>query len=272
MGTGQCADDPRQTALNDRKESCVSLSLAGQVAVVTGSSRGIGRAIALKLARRGAKVVVNYRTSVKAAEELVVKIESGGGEAIALQSDVGDYDQAQALIKSGSEAYGRLDILINNAGITRDMLLARMSEQDWDAVLTINLKSVFNCSKAALRPMMRQRYGRIINITSVSGLAGQAGQTNYSSSKAGIIGFTKALAREVGSRSITVNAVAPGFVLTELTADLSDDLLTEVVSRTPLGRAGTAEEIANAVAFLASDEASYITGHVLSVDGGLVMA
>jgi 3-oxoacyl-[acyl-carrier protein] reductase len=250
----------------------MTLSLTSRVALVTGSSRGIGRAIALKLAERGATVVINYRTNTQAAEELVRQIESGGEEAMAVQADVSQYNQAQTLIRAAREAYGKLDVLVNNAGITRDGLLARMSEGDWDVVLETNLKSVFNCSKAALRPMMRQRYGRIINITSVSGLAGQAGQSNYSSSKAGIIGFSKALAREVGSRNITVNAVAPGFIQTELTADLPEELLTEAVARTPLGRAGTPEDIANAVAFLASDEAGFITGHILSVDGGLVMA
>ena len=250
----------------------MTLSLAGRVALVTGSSRGIGRAIALKLADRGAMVVINYRTSAQAAEELVGQIKSGGGEATAVQADVSKYDQAQTLIKAAREAYNKLDVLVNNAGITRDTLLARMSEEDWDVVLDTNLKSVFNCSKAALRPMMRQRYGRIINITSVSGLVGQAGQANYSSSKAGIIGFSKALAREVGSRNITVNAVAPGFIQTELTADLPEELLAEAVARTPLGRAGIPEDIASAVAFLATDEASFITGHVLSVDGGLAMA
>jgi len=217
-------------------------------------------------------VVINYRTSAQAAEELVGQIKSGGGEATAVQADVSKYDQAQTLIKAAREAYNKLDVLVNNAGITRDTLLARMSEEDWDVVLDTNLKSVFNCSKAALRPMMRQRYGRIINITSVSGLVGQAGQANYSSSKAGIIGFSKALAREVGSRNITVNAVAPGFIQTELTADLPEELLAEAVARTPLGRAGIPEDIASAVAFLATDEASFITGHVLSVDGGLAMA
>ena len=198
-------------------------------------------------------------------------IQGAGGEAIAVKADVSKLDEAQALIKSATDAFGRLDILVNNAGVTRDMLLAMMKEEDWDAVLATNLKSAFNCCKAALRPMMRQRYGRIVNITSVAGVAGNPGQTNYAASKAGLIGFTKSLAKEIGARQITVNAVAPGFVETELTMDLPADLKEAAIKATPLGRWGTAEEMAYAVAFLASDEAAFITGQTLSVDGGLVM-
>ena len=247
------------------------MQLKDKVAVVTGASCGIGRAIAMELARRWAKVVVNYKTSAGAAEEVVSAIQGAGGEAIAVKADVSKLDEAQALIKSATDAFGRLDILVNNAGVTRDMLLAMMKEEDWDAVLATNLKSAFNCCKAALRPMMRQRYGRIVNITSVAGVAGNPGQTNYAASKAGLIGFTKSLAKEIGARQITVNAVAPGFVETELTMDLPADLKEAAIKATPLGRWGTAEEMAYAVAFLASDEAAFITGQTLSVDGGLVM-
>lgn len=247
------------------------MQLENKVAVVTGSSRGIGRAIALELAARGAKVVVNYNSNSAAAEEVVGKITESGGEAIAIQADVSKLDQAKALIKAAAAEYGKLDILVNNAGITRDNLMALMKEEDWDLIMETNLKSAFNCSKAALRFMMRKRYGRIINITSVAGLSGNAGQTNYSASKAGLIGLTKALAREIGARSITVNAIAPGFVETDLTRELPDDLKQAAIEITPLGRWGTGEDVAYAVAFMASDEASYITGQILSVDGGMVM-
>jgi 3-oxoacyl-[acyl-carrier protein] reductase len=245
--------------------------LTGRVAVVTGSSRGLGRAIAVKLASLGAKAVVNYRSNKQAAEETARSIQQAGGEAIVVQADVSKFDQAQKLIMSAVDHFGRLDILVNNAGTTRDALLIRMSEDDWDIVLETNLKSVFSCCKAAQRTMMKQRYGRIVNITSVAGLAGNAGQTNYASAKAGMIGFTKSLAKEVGSRNITVNAVAPGFIPTDLSLQLPDELIAKGVEMTPLGRAGASEDIANAVAFLVSDEANFVTGQVLSVDGGLVM-
>ena len=247
------------------------MSLAGQVAIVTGGSRGLGRGIALELGKRGAKVIVNYNANADAANEVVQLIKDGGSEALAVQNNVSQYDSAQNLIKTAIQFGGRLDILVNNAGITRDMLLAMMPENDWDLVLTTNLKSAYNCSKAALKPMMRQTYGRIVNIASIAGVAGNAGQTNYSASKAGLIGFTKALAKEVGRRNITVNAIAPGFVPTDLTSSLPKDLLAEAIKMTPLGRLGTTEDVARAVAFFVSEDAAFITGQVLSVDGGMIM-
>lgn len=245
--------------------------LQDKVAVVTGASRGIGRAIALELARQGANVVINYNQSADAANAVVAEIEALGREALAIQADVANADAAAALIKAATDRFGKIDILVNNAGVTRDNVIMMMSEDDWDTVLDVNLKSAWLCCKAAARAMMRKRTGRIINITSVSGIAGQGGQTNYSASKAGIIGLTKSLAKEVAPRSITVNAVAPGFIDTDMTATLSEDLLSQVDAAVPLGRRGKAEEVAYAVAFLASDQANYITGQVLSVDGGLVM-
>jgi len=247
------------------------MSLTGQVAVVTGASRGIGRAIALELAHQGARITVNYHASARAAEEVVEAIRSSGAEASPYQADVGDASQAQALIKHAIDTYGDLHILVNNAGITRDTLIMTMKESDWDDVLRTNLKSTFNCSKAAVRHMLRKRYGRIINITSVAGQMGNAGQTSYSASKAGQIGFTKALAREVAPRNITVNAVAAGYIETEIWAGVPEEMRQAALALVPLGRKGKPEEIAAAVAFLASEHAGYITGHVLTVDGGMAM-
>ncbi len=249
----------------------INQPLHGRAALVTGGSRGIGRAIALELAQRGAAVVVNYIQSSSAALEVVAQIEQEGGRAFAAQADVSDLAQAQELIGKSIQELGGLDILVNNAGIIRDTLIMMMSESDWDDVLRTNLKSTFNCSKAAVRHMMRKRYGRIINIASIAGQMGNPGQTNYSASKAGQIGFTKALAREVATRGITVNAVAPGYVDTDITADMPAEAKAAILTLTPLGRTGTPEEIAYAVAFLADEKASYITGQVLAVDGGMAM-
>ncbi len=247
------------------------MSLNGKVAVVTGGSRGLGRGIAIELGKRGAKIVVNYQNNAAAADEVVHLIKDAGSEALAIQSDVSRYEAAQNLIKTATDFGGRLDILVNNAGTTRDMLLAMMPESDWDLVIATNLKSAYNCSKAALKPMMRQKYGRIVNITSVAGVAGNAGQTNYSASKAGLIGFTKSLAKEIGARNITVNAVAPGFIPTDLTDEILSKRRDDVINATPLGRLGTIEDVARVVAFFASEDAAFVTGQVLSVDGGMAM-
>ena len=247
------------------------IDLSGKHAVVTGGSRGIGRAIVLRLAQQGADVAFSYKGNQAAAQETAAAVEALGRRGLAVQGDVKDPVAAEQVIAAALAAFGSIDILVNNAGVTRDDLIMRMSLDSWREVLETNLFGAFYTTKAVTRPMLKARSGRIINITSVSGQAGQTGQANYSSAKAGLIGLTKATARELASRGITANAVAPGFVLTELTQDLPAPLQAEITARTPLGRFGTVEEIANAVAFLASDEAAFITGQVLAVDGGLVM-
>jgi 3-oxoacyl-[acyl-carrier protein] reductase len=247
------------------------IDLTGKSALVTGGSRGIGKAIGLRLARQGADVAFSYRGNAEAAKATADEIASIGTKALSIQGDVKDPASAETVVKAALDGFGKVDILVNNAGVTRDDLIMRMSEDAWREVLETNLFGAFWMIKAVTRPMLKARAGRIVNITSVSGQAGQMGQANYSSAKAGLIGLTKATARELASRAITVNAVAPGFVLTELTKDLPEELQNELIARTPLGRFGTVEEVADTVAFLVSDEARYITGQVLAVDGGLVM-
>ncbi len=245
--------------------------LSGKVAIVTGASGGIGRAIAAALATEGAAVAVHYAENREAAEALVGAISEGGGRAASVQADLSAREGAQRVVAAALQAFGRIDILVNNAGILRDTLVLRMREEDWEAVINTNLNSAFYCIKAVLREFVRQRSGRIINITSVVAETGNAGQANYVAAKAGMVGLTKAVAREVASRGITVNAVAPGFVETRMTGRLSPEQVKMHLEQVPLGRAGKPEEIAAAVVFLASDDASYITGQVLNVDGGLVM-
>lgn len=247
------------------------MKLAGKAALVTGASRGIGREIALELARQGANVAVNYAGSAAKAEEVVAEIKQMDRDAFAIQCDVSNSDDVANMIKETIDRFGRIDILVNNAGITRDNLLMRMKEDEWDAVLNTNLKGVFLCTKAVTRQMMKQRSGRIINISSVVGASGNPGQANYVAAKAGVIGLTKTSAKELASRGITVNAVAPGFITTEMTDQLTDDLKQEMLKNIPLAQFGEPKDIANAVAFLASDESRYITGQTIHVNGGMLM-
>lgn len=247
------------------------MAFLGKVALVTGSSSGIGAAIAKELAAQGATVAIHYRGNQDGADQVANQIREAGGTCQLFKADVSDMESAQALVKEVEDSLGVISILVNNAGTTADTLLLSMKPEDWERVIQTNLNSVFYVTKAALRKMLKARWGRIINITSVVGIAGQAGQTNYAASKAGIIGFTKSLAKEVGSRNITVNAVAPGFVPTALTDVLTEEQRAQTIAATPVGRLGEPEEIAWAVAFLASERSSFITGHVLTVDGGLVM-
>lgn len=245
--------------------------LEGKVAVVTGASRGIGKAIACKLAEQGAYVVINYNGSKERAEEVLAEITEKGGNGVLAQCDVADYEACEAFIQKVVKDQGRLDILVNNAGVTKDGLLARMSEEDFDSVLNTNLKGTFHTIRFAARQMLKQRSGRIINLASVVGVAGNAGQANYAASKAGVIGLTKSVAKEVASRGITVNAIAPGFIETDMTAVLSEKIKEASVAQIPLGHFGKPEDVAEAAAFLASEAAGYITGQVLHVDGGMVM-
>ena len=249
------------------------MTLEGRVALVTGAGRGIGRATAIRFAQNGASVAINFKGNAAAAEESKRLVESAGGKAALIQGDVSADGQAEEVVKQAvAFGAGRLDILVNNAGITRDNLLLRMSAAEWDEVLNLNLRGAFLVTKAAMRPMMKQRSGRIVNVASIAGVMGNAGQANYASAKAGLIGFTKTVAREMASRNITCNAVAPGFVPTDLTQELLKQMEETILKQIPLGRFGTVEDVANAIAFLASDEASYVTGQVLVVDGGMVTA
>ena len=245
--------------------------LDGRHALVTGASRGIGRAVALAFAAEGASVALNFARNVAAAEAVRAEIESAGGKAILVPADVSDENAVEDMVKTVTEAFGSIDILVNNAGITRDGLLLRMKEEDWDAVLNTNLKGVFLCTKAVSKFMMKKRYGRIVNMASVVGVTGNASQANYAAAKAGVIGFSKSAAKELASRGITVNVVAPGFIGTDMTAGLSEAVKEKALADIPLGKMGEPKDVANAVLFLASDQASYITGQVVNVDGGMVM-
>ena len=243
--------------------------MAERIAVVTGGSRGIGRAVALRLAKDGAKVIITYVRGKEAADEVIETIKSNGGEAFAYQFDVSDYEATQTAFADILDKFGKVDYLINNAGITRDALLMRMKEEDWDKVIAVNLKGAFNCIKAVVRPMLKQKFGRIVNITSVVAFMGNVGQANYVASKAGLVGLTKALARELAPKGVTVNAVAPGFIETDMTAVLPEKIKEYMLKLIPLGRFGQPEEVAEAVAFLVSDKAAYITGQVIHVNGGM---
>ncbi|EOU1910892.1 MAG: 3-oxoacyl-[acyl-carrier-protein] reductase [Clostridium perfringens] len=245
--------------------------LKDKVAIVTGGTRGIGRAIALKLADQGANIVINYRNSDKEAEELKAILEEKGVKVLTVKCDISNFEDSKNLMDKCKEVLGKIDILVNNAGITKDTLIMRMKEEDFDNVIDVNLKGTFNCAKHASAIMLKQRFGKIINMTSVVGIAGNAGQVNYAASKAGVIGLTKSLAKELGSRGITVNAVAPGFINTDMTASLSEKVKEEASKNIPLKRLGDPEDVANLVGFLASDAANYITGQVINVDGGMVM-
>jgi len=249
----------------------LTLDLSGKIALVTGAGRGIGRATAVKLGAAGAKVAVNYNASEAPAQEVVEAIASAGGEAKAIKADVSQVDQVDSMVNALVKEWGRIDILVNNAGITRDNLMMRMSQDEWDAVIDTNLRSAYFTTRAVLRPMLRNRCGRIISLSSVVGLTGNAGQANYAAAKAGIIGFTKSIAREVGSRNITANAIAPGFIQTDITAGLPEELKASMLKQIPAERYGEPDDVANAILFLASDLAAYITGQVLNVDGGMVM-
>jgi 3-oxoacyl-[acyl-carrier protein] reductase len=247
------------------------MNFEGKVAIVTGGASGIGRAISIKLAELGATVVVNYNSSSKAALELVEELTALGKKVDAIAANVADFNDSKKLIDYAVEKFGRLDILVNNAGITSDNLIMRMSEADFDKVININLKGTWNCSKHALKYMVKERSGKIINISSVAGLVGNAGQSNYSASKAGVIGMTKSLAREVAKRNININAIAPGFIKTKMTEVLSEDIQSQLLNNIPMARLGEAEDVSNLVAFLASSLSNYITGQVINVDGGMVM-
>ena len=243
----------------------------GKAAIVTGASRGIGREIALQLAKEGAKVAVNYSGSKDKAEEVVQLIKDAGGEAFAIQADVSNSDSVKNLVEKTIETYGSIDILVNNAGITKDNLLVRMKEDEWDDVININLKGVFLCTKGVTRQMMRQRAGKIVNVASIVGVSGNAGQANYVAAKAGVIGFTKTTAQELAARNINVNAVAPGFITTDMTDALDEDMKNQMLANIPLGKLGSSENVAKTVMFLLSDDATYITGQTIHVDGGMVM-